>query len=260
MKLLSEYLAEHFAKPPARRMSPSAPGKLRGRDLARSVGVRVPEMIEHPFGMLDWIGVGMPEDRPFVVKPVDGCNSRGVLPLAPCGDHVAKSLLGDGSRTWKGWYMWMEREIHRHADGPAPFSGPFIIEEMVGDGLALPHDFKCYCIQGRVAFIHQIAKFPTRDQGLYWASHLTREWEPAGRVLVQKKELRDLPPPLHPEAIVEAAEVIAAAYGGPFVRVDMFEDERGPVFGEITPRPSGGRDKFTPLWDERLGRMWEALS
>lgn len=55
--------------------------------------------------------------------------------------------------------------------------------------------------------------------------------------------------PQFPEDLIELAETYATATGVDFVRVDLYEDDRGPVFGEITPHPSAGY-----IHDNYLGR------
>jgi hypothetical protein len=56
--------------------------------------------------------------------------------------------------------------------------------------------------------------------------------------------------------MVELAERLSAIIGRPFLRIDLFESERGPVLGEFTPRP-GPPEVFVPEIDEELGRLWE---
>lgn len=59
------------------------------------------------------------------------------------------------------------------------------------------------------------------------------------------------------QAFREAASKVARHVPTPFVRVDLYEAQDGPVFGEITPIPAGGTSQFVPEWDERLGRLWD---
>ena len=71
-----------------------------------------------------------------------------------------------------------------------------------------------------------------------------------------RRLMMPLDPPKNPEALIQAAETIAAAVPGPSLRVDFFEDDKGPIFGELTPFSSAGRNRFSPAWEQRLGTMW----
>jgi len=257
MTLFSEFMAELVqSRREAGKRDPvwDYAGKMSGRILAKHIGLAVPRLLRpRPYCITRW---GSPPEEPAcVIKPVDGCNQRGVLPLVREKGGEWSSLLGDGIRPWSAWVKWMADERLRHRSGPAPFNGPFIQEELVASGAFLPHDWKFYVIHGRVAFVHQIQKFPTRRSSLYWSSFWTREWGRAGAVLQQGREVRELEPPKHPLELVEAAELVASKVAGPFVRVDLYDGAEGPIFGEITPHPSGGKDKFTPEWDRRLGEL-----
>lgn len=62
--------------------------------------------------------------------------------------------------------------------------------------------------------------------------------------------------------LVRAARVdllkLASGIGNwfPFVRVDFYLTDRGPLIGELTTYPAGGRGTYKPEgWDERLGDM-----
>jgi hypothetical protein len=55
--------------------------------------------------------------------------------------------------------------------------------------------------------------------------------------------------------MIDAAEKIGGAFE--FVRVDLYDLEEGPKFGEATFAPGSGYEKFSPpQYDEILGRAW----
>jgi hypothetical protein len=66
----------------------------------------------------------------------------------------------------------------------------------------------------------------------------------------------DLAPPIDAEALLDLAEMLPGTIGRSFVRIDLFESERGPVLGEFTPRPASP-EIFVPEIDEMLGPPWE---
>ena len=64
-----------------------------------------------------------------------------------------------------------------------------------------------------------------------------------------------LPPPPHLEEMIAAAEKLARDLS--FVRVDFYDLEDGPRFGELTFSPNAGNGRFTPRsFDLELGAHW----
>lgn len=238
-------------------------GKLEGRALAEGLGIRTPRIISGPCGLQDW-----PDDphRSVVIKPVDGCNARGVFPLLFDGEVYAPAWdTTDGSAPWPEWKIRARAQRRKSQDGPAPFDGPWIVEELLTspDG-GVVFDWKCYCIWGRCIWIRQHHK-TGRSSNACRVRSWTPDFGPIDEPLIQKKQPDPtLPPPRHGPEIVDAAEAIATALrdrtGTPFVRIDMYEDNDGPLFGEITPHPSGGRQVYHEAWDQALGCVWEALA
>jgi hypothetical protein len=69
-----------------------------------------------------------------------------------------------------------------------------------------------------------------------------------------------MPNAVHPDRLIEYAEKYATKANVDFVRVDLYEDDRGPVFGELTPHPSAGYSHVNYLGrelDQYFGDMWE---
>ena len=53
--------------------------------------------------------------------------------------------------------------------------------------------------------------------------------------------------------MIRLAETLAE--GIPFVRIDFYEVDEKPYFGEITFFPGSGFEEFTPEeWDDKLGK------
>ncbi len=57
--------------------------------------------------------------------------------------------------------------------------------------------------------------------------------------------------------LVSAAKVLGSALNR-FTRVDLYATNNGPVFGEFTPTPHGGRG-FTTWADKWLEEMWKGI-
>ncbi len=126
-----------------------------------------------------------------------------------------------------------------------------IIEEFVQDcdpAYAIPRDFKVYVAGGKAHIIQVIDRNGSKES---WNnSFYSRDWE-----FIDQKVQRGYrlgPRTERPERLndlLAAADLIAADLQC-FYRLDFYMAPRGPVFGEFTSYPFGGRG-FTPF-GERL--------
>nr|WP_269724311.1 ATP-grasp fold amidoligase family protein [Sphingomonas sp. PAMC 26605] len=68
------------------------------------------------------------------------------------------------------------------------------------------------------------------------------------------------PDPARPSALTRmtsAAETLGRGFN--FVRVDLYDGTKCPLFGEMTFYPGSGLDRFDPVsLDARMGRSWRA--
>ena len=126
-----------------------------------------------------------------------------------------------------------------------------IIEEFVQDcdpAYAIPRDFKVYVAGGKAHIIQVINRNGSKKS---WSnSFYSRDWEFIDQE-VQSGYLQG-PRTERPERLddlLEAADLIAADLQC-FYRLDFYMAARGPVFGEFTSYPFGGKG-FTPF-GERL--------
>jgi hypothetical protein len=229
--------------------------KLDARRFATTLGIRVPPLlgiVRDPRNLTE-------RTAPVVVKPNDGCVALGVLPAVPDGGGW-RDLFSGRTASWAAWMQELyelSQQPPRFRPHPDNVRGPWVMEGMVGDGSALPDDWKFYVIGGRVLLTGQFRRIPSAGRkAKARICQWTRDWErvTGGAKADQDNDLT-LPPPKHGAQLVAIAERIAAALPTPFVRVDLYEDDAGPVFSEITPEP-GGSHRFRPEWDERLGAAW----
>jgi TupA-like ATPgrasp len=256
MKRQREWLErDHSVRHPIWRANP----KTAGRSLAASLGIPVPQLMAGP---MPGERLEQPDADRFVVKPVEGHSGRGVY-----------ALVRDGERLWSvlddrpiGWNEIRDRLAEEAKAGR--ISSQVFVEELISadrppgsssreDSLpVLPFDWKCYCIGGRVEVVMQKDARGRRGNRGAQYKFWSREMTELGPVRHQDRYDASLPPPRHPWQLVEAAERVAQALPGPFVRVDLYDGHAGVVFGEITPHP-GGEQRFTPDLDRRLGEAWE---
>jgi TupA-like ATPgrasp len=62
-------------------------------------------------------------------------------------------------------------------------------------------------------------------------------------------------PPRSLPTMLEVAERLGAAFD--FIRVDLYDLDGEVWFGELTPYPGGGLDRFDPELDRVLGAAWQ---
>jgi hypothetical protein len=114
-----------------------------------------------------------------------------------------------------------------------------------------PKDYKFYVFHGQVRFVQvDTDRFTSHRRCFY-----DRDWKRCPFSLEYPIETRELERPLHLSQMVEAAEKLSNGFD--FVRVDLYELEYGPKFGEMTFAPEAGYGKFSPVeYDLVLGEMW----
>lgn len=235
--------------------------KISNRELGELAGVRVPALLQGPCSLRRM----SPPTRPAVIKPVNGCSARGMVPLIPDRDAYLDPRSGDRLT----WDEAVERAIaDKHTPRnvrllqighPDAMRAPWLLEELIqSPGGGMPLDWKAFCIGGRVEAVMQCRRLPRGRLNIQWYD---RDWRPLGDICPSGAYTLDetLPAPTGPDEMIDAFEKVAALVDSPFIRVDLYEDEHGPVFGETTPHPTGGTLRFIPEWDERLGAAWAAL-
>lgn len=254
-ELLNDAIATRPRSHPVYRYNP----KLEGRALAESLGVRIPAMLSGPGPIMS---LQCP-DGPFVLKPAKGHSARGVLCLTPDGRQRGqqwwRDLLTGKTHTWGRW-----RELALKAKKlPSITEGdhvgpPWWLEELLGDGQSMPMEWKFYCFaDGTVPLVRQKRAVPGGYETEFWAI-TDSGWSRLGLIEDNRKRHARLPPPTDPQALLDAARAIGKEAARPFIRVDMYEVDGVPYFGEVTPEPSAGKGRFTPAWERRLGQHWAA--
>jgi hypothetical protein len=213
--------------------------KLGGKRLAREQGVRFAEVLQGPLdpGDIDWDA--LPGE--FVVKPEWGNSRDGVLVLR-------RSVEGDFEELLSGSPMSLDAVMRRVTSRP----GQVIVEEAIALDQGPPDDWKFVTFNGRVEQVLQIRRTPSGPRFKYYDA----EWSDIGSAEFGLRCDPDLPSPSCPAELMATASKLSKAAGVPFVRVDLYELQGSPVFGEMTPRPSQFH-RYRYEWDVRLGRAWE---
>jgi hypothetical protein len=190
-----------------------------------------------------WHGAALPPKpvwpMPFVVKARHGCNqSRFVLDSATDWIQVRRDSTRWMSVEYGRWLSeWLYREIPRG----------LLVEPFIGNGRSLPLDYKLFVFAGRVEYVQ-----------VHLGRGQRHRWILFDRYWRRVSALTDDPDPIRPGSLggmIAAAETLGREFT--FVRVDMYEGARGPLFGEMTFYPGSGLDRFDPVTlDAQLGRDW----
>lgn len=212
--------------------------KLAGKDLARTrlgAGAVVPTL---------WTGVLLPElppaPLPLVLKANHGCNQSVIVRSQADwrrARRIAPRWLGAPYGGWLDeWHYCRARRT-------------LLVEPLLGDGEALPLDYKVHVIRGR-AEVMQV-HLDRADRRRHRWVQLDRQWNrlssPDGHSLPER--------PRTLQAMLDAAEQLA--HGFDALRVDFYEIDGAMLFGEFCLFPGSGLDPFGPVeLDARLGALW----
>lgn len=214
--------------------------------------------VDHPrlYGVYDTIGQvdwrSLPPE--FVLKSRFGSSNRGVKALVRQEDGTFLDLLR--SRAWTIEEILAD-QAQLEARGKA--SPEMFAEELIRK----PHrpaeivdDWKFYCFDGVVGISMQRDLCGSPNTSDWRFCFRDRDWNDLGPIKFSDRHSTDLELPVDAQRMLEVAEAVSAAIGRPFLRIDLFESDRGPLLGEFTPMP-GPPEIFTPEMDVYLGQMWE---
>lgn len=241
--------------------------------LMQSLGVQDP--FHHYSGKLedyaraDRLGVGHPalhatvadpaklgwDDLPdaMILKPQWGSFHRGVFALVKRSDGRYDEILRDQVLSKDEILAELERE---RASGK--ISIQVMVEELVlrPGGRDVAYDWKLYTFHDRVGLLMQRDLRRSADPEQWVLKCYSRELEDLGPVMVGRRHDVSLPPPRDGAALIAAAERLSVDLESPFIRVDLFESDRGPLLGELSNLP-GGNQVLTTEVDLELGKLWE---
>jgi hypothetical protein len=199
-----------------------------------------------------WSGKSLPPvaerswPKPFVIKVNAGCGwNIFVHDDAGCDwPAIEAQLNGWMSSPYAAtWGEWLYKPIDRM----------ILVEPFVNFDAEFPTDYKFWVFHGRVAFICAITN--RRKDHDICATFFSRDWQRLPVDLSYPTDPAEIPRPSSLEAMISAAEKLAADI--PFVRVDLYEIDGRPLFGEMTFYPSSGLRHFNPPeFDQQMLRLW----
>lgn len=228
-------------------------GKISGQDFAKSLGIRVPAIYDI---------VSSPQELPnfdelggiFVIKPARGYSSTNVF------------VMSNGVNLLDG-KIWNRQEVidkFSNSKKSQPHSNQkIIVEELLipwNGETRIPYDYKFYMFGEKVAYCQIIDRRISAAN----SKHNKNWFVDSGFNIIEKQimveQLQTDSVIMKPDCwddLISAAKVLGSALNR-FTRVDLYATINGPVFGEFTPTPHGGRG-FTKWADKWLGEMWEGV-
>lgn len=224
--------------------------KLYAQDIARACGVATPQVFA-TWATAEGISLGeLPNE--FVLKSAGGASSRGVLPLRRTTGGY--ELISHDTRL-------TEDDVREHfldQTGSRRLRAPFFAEELLRGttGDIIPLDIKVYAFYGEVGHVLLRRVVRHGDPESVTARYLDADGADLGPLTPDRTIDASIPIPARLPDALDAARRLSVAVRLPFVRVDLYETERGTVFGELTPRP-GGPQRYRREHDRLLGAMWE---
>lgn len=165
--------------------------------------------------------------RQFVLKWNFGC---GANLLCPDREKLDTQKAAAQLRTWGKNEFWQEfAELQYRVDKKVLLCERFL-EVPAGEELL---DYKFYCFHGKAKAVLVIAR-PT--EGEKAAVFMSPEWELLSDIPSRYRESLVPARPERLQEMIEAAERLAEPF--PFVRVDFYQHEGRPIFGEMTFTPA----------------------
>lgn len=131
-----------------------------------------------------------------------------------------------------------------------PIEPALLVEPMLGSS-APPHDYKIFVFSGVAHYVQvDTDRFVAHKRTLF-----TRDWRPVRVNYGYPMHEDDLAPPKGLDELLAAAELLGGEFS--FCRIDLYDVEPSPKFGEVTFVPDSGEQRFIPRsFDEHLGRLW----
>lgn len=194
-----------------------------------------------------WRGTSLPDrpewPLPFVLKSSHGCCQCAFVRT---GDEDWPALRRRAQSWLKRRYggvldEWLYSQIEPR----------LLVEPFVGRQGALPVDYKFFVFGGRAEFVQVDTD---REHG-HKRVIFDRSWRPLACALQYPLERREIAPPASLPRMIAAAEALGRGFD--FVRVDLYEVDERPMFGELSFYPGSGLDRFRPArFDALFGEHW----
>jgi hypothetical protein len=197
-----------------------------------------------------WRGTSLPPRKdlealiPFVLKANNGSGTNAFVRSLDELDYDdlkrrSSSWLGQSHAAWAG--EWLYTKIKPE----------LLIEPFIGSTKTLPLDYKIFVFNGKAAYVEVDTDRETEHKRTFF----DRDWNVQDFSLGYPLDRRPLERPKSLEQMLALAEKLGADFS--FVRIDFYDIDGRPVFGEMTFYPDAGIAKFDPDFiDGKFGGLW----
>ena len=195
-----------------------------------------------------WHGKVLPEalewPTPYVVK-ANHAAARNYFVRAP--SDLDEAVLRPLAARWLETAHYPHL-LETHYDRIDP---QLLVEPIIGEGGVSPDDYKLFVFGGRVAFIQvDLDRF-----GRHRRVFFDRNWIRCAFAYEYPTYDGEVPRPRSLDRMIEGAERLARGFD--FIRLDFYDLDGEPRFGEATFAPESGFGRFRPArMDETLGALW----
>ena len=225
-----------------RKLNDRDPARARLTDKAHGKSIAAAALGEAFIIPTLWEGerlpVAAPWPMPFVVKANHGCGQNVIVRTPADYRRACRIAPAWLDRAYGGWLdEWHYRGARRS----------ILVEPFIGAVDTLPIDYKVYVFGGRAMMV-QVHE----DRG---DRHRWSQYDIRWKQLSSEKSAVSAPRSL--TAMLGAAERLGQ--GHDFLRVDFYDIDGVPLFGEFCLYPGSGLDRFDPVsLDDWLGAQWGA--
>lgn len=225
-----------------RKLHDRDPGRARLTDKAHGKSIAAAALSPDFIIPTLWEGMALPDlapwRMPFVVKSNHGCGQ--FLVVRTDKDYQrARRIAPRWLRSSYG--KWLDEWHYRAA------RRSILVEPFVGTKDALPIDYKVYVFGGRAVMVQMHEGRGERHRWSQYDCSWTQLSTASGTG----------PAPASLNTMLAAAEALGADHD--FLRIDFYQVDGRPLFGEYCLSPGSGLDPFDPpVLDDWLGAQWSA--
>ena len=150
---------------------------------------------------------------------------------------------------------WMNRSAYSHSDTHYNYiKRKIVCEEFITDSHGgFPYDYKFMCLKGKPFCVLACGN---RESGHADYAPYSLDWKLLKEY--KKDEFKEVERPAHLDEMIEVAKTLSR--GLDLVRVDLYDSDRGVIFGEMTLTPSGCIfHRWTQKAIDDMGRFYREL-